>query len=293
MPPHTIPLADGRVLSYAEYGDPAGQPVLWCHGNPGSRDDVALVEEEVMQRAGVRVIAPDRPGIGGSTFKPQRKLAEWPADVAEMMAALQIDRFALLGLSAGAPYALAVAAAMPARITRTSILSGVGILDALSAAERKQIAFSYFALARRSYWLLRGMVWLMRRGLNNPDKMLEQATKSFPPSDQAMMADPRIARVFMQDMATSMQQGTRGMAWDAVLVARPWEIDLAAITGPVTLWHGDADRNAPVAMAHQLHARLPHSRLHILPDEGHFSLGLRHFDTIIREVATGEAGISA
>ncbi len=33
---HTIKLKDGRMLGYAEYGNPEGKPVFYFHGFPGS-----------------------------------------------------------------------------------------------------------------------------------------------------------------------------------------------------------------------------------------------------------------
>jgi pimeloyl-ACP methyl ester carboxylesterase len=130
-----IPLPDGRLLAYTEYGDPSGYPVLWCHGNPGSRREADMLEPTLLQRTQVRAIVPDRPGIGLSTWKNRRKLAEWPTDLAALTAALKIERFALLGLSGGAPYALAYARVMPHQITRAAIVSGVGPLDVLDEGE--------------------------------------------------------------------------------------------------------------------------------------------------------------
>src|SRR5690349_8078907 len=132
-----ISLPDGRLLSYAEFGDAAGYPLIWCHGNPGSRREADLLEPLLLQRAKVRAIVPDRPGIGLSTWRGQRKLTDWPTDLAALTAALKIERFAVLGLSGGAPYALACARAMPHRVTRVALVSGVGPLAALDDAARR------------------------------------------------------------------------------------------------------------------------------------------------------------
>jgi pimeloyl-ACP methyl ester carboxylesterase len=49
-------------------------------------------------------IAPDRPGLGLSDLKRGRKILDWPADVIELADALQIARFAVVGISGGGPY---------------------------------------------------------------------------------------------------------------------------------------------------------------------------------------------
>lgn len=272
-------LPDGRILSYAEYGDPTGYPLIWCHGNPGSRREADLLEPTLLQRAGVRVILPERPGIGLSTWREARKLLEWPTDLAALTASLQLERFALMGLSGGAPYALATVRAMPRRVTRTAIVSGIGPLDALDAKTRKSLA--YFLAAKRSYWWVRGLTWMLSQGLRQPDKLMAQVMANLPMSDQEVLREPRTRQSFLNLLHESFRQGTRGLAWDATLIARPWGFPLHEIRSRVDLWHGDADRNAPLAMGGFMAEQLPKSHLHILPKEGHFSVLVRHLKTIL------------
>jgi pimeloyl-ACP methyl ester carboxylesterase len=91
-------LADGRVLGYAEWGDPQGAPVFYFHGTPASRLDPVCFPDAPAQ-AGVRLISVDRPGMGLSSFQRGRQIADWPDDVAALADALGIDRF---GVGAGA-----------------------------------------------------------------------------------------------------------------------------------------------------------------------------------------------
>ena len=72
----TITLKDGRLLAYAEYGDPAGTPVFFFHGTPGSR--LFRPSDSITLKLGVRLICTDRPGYGASTFQPGRRLLDWP-----------------------------------------------------------------------------------------------------------------------------------------------------------------------------------------------------------------------
>ena len=105
----SVPLPDGRVLAYEEYGVPTGFPILSFHGGLSSRLDAAPAHEAAVA-TGVRLIAPDRPGMGLSTYQPGRRLLDWPADVAHLADALGIERFAVMGWSAGGPYAAVCAA---------------------------------------------------------------------------------------------------------------------------------------------------------------------------------------
>lgn len=101
--PRTIRLRDGRRLGCAEWGDPGGRPLLYFHGWPGSRE--GRLGGEAAKAKGVRMIALDRPGMGLSDYQLRRSLVDWPDDVIQVTAALGLDRFAMLGISTGTPYA--------------------------------------------------------------------------------------------------------------------------------------------------------------------------------------------
>jgi len=79
MEPKFITLKDGRKLAYAEYGEPAGKPVFFFHGTPGSH--FFHPPDGITQKMGVRLITVDRPGYGLSTFLPKRRILDWPGDI--------------------------------------------------------------------------------------------------------------------------------------------------------------------------------------------------------------------
>jgi pimeloyl-ACP methyl ester carboxylesterase len=95
----TITLADGRALAYCEWGNPTGFPVLWMHGGPGSR--LLCPDEDATTAAGVRLLTVDRPGYGGSDPRPDPSLLGWADDVKVLADRLSLERFAVVGWSAG------------------------------------------------------------------------------------------------------------------------------------------------------------------------------------------------
>ncbi len=73
-----VKLPDGTMIGYAEAGDPAGPPVMYLHGSPSSRLEVGLPSiREAAEDLGLRVLAPDRPGMGLSTFC-RYSIADYP-----------------------------------------------------------------------------------------------------------------------------------------------------------------------------------------------------------------------
>ena len=120
---NTITLADGRVLGYAEYGDSQGFPVFYFHGGQESRLSSSFMDSTAFE-LGVRIIAPDRPGVGLSTFQENRTFQSWATDVDQLADSLQLERFSIFGLSGGAPHVLACLVRLSDRIENASIISG-------------------------------------------------------------------------------------------------------------------------------------------------------------------------
>ena len=116
-------LGDGRELAWIEFGVRDGPPVFAFHGSPGTGHHFAALTD-VTTRRGARLIAPDRPGYGHSTYHPARSYDSWARDVAELADHLGLDRFAVLGHSSGGPNAAACARFLGDRLVGCAIVSG-------------------------------------------------------------------------------------------------------------------------------------------------------------------------
>src|SRR5579875_2702939 len=121
---NTIAVSDGRLLEVREYGDPRGHPAFFFHGLIGSHHQASYVAEEA-RRAGLRIIAPNRPGVGRSEFLKRQTPLDAVPDVEELARALRLDAFSVIGISGGAPYALAVLYRLGDRVRTTTIISGM------------------------------------------------------------------------------------------------------------------------------------------------------------------------
>ncbi len=154
-----IKLQDGRSLGYAEFGSPTGKPIFLFNGS-FSRLFYPL-DDSIPIAANARIITVDRPGFGLSTFQPNRMILDWPTDLAELADALGLDRFAVVGGSAGGPYAAACAFKLPDRLTALALVSSLAPWDAPEISKGLTPLYRMFpVIAKYAPWLLTFAQWL-------------------------------------------------------------------------------------------------------------------------------------
>ena len=279
---YRIRLADGRTLAYLVWGVSGGSPVMYFHGYPGSRLEGRLAADAA-RRLRLRLVAPDRPGFGESTFQPGRTIGAWAADVAELADRLALRQFAVIGVSGGGPYALGCAARIPERVTRVALVGALGPLAGKplprDMVHLNRVALALAArlppLARLGVRLAAG--WVRR----DPERHVARMMAAAPAADRRVLADPEYRALFAASTGEALRQGGRGAAWELTLLARRWDFRLQEVPVPVEIWQGLADNIVPAAIARQLAAALPHGEPHYLADEGHLSLIVRHIDAVL------------
>lgn len=277
-----IRLRDGRALAWGEQGDPNGFPVLAFHGTPGTRHQV-MVDERPMLAAGVRWIAPDRPGYGSSTYAPKRTLPDWADDVRELADHLALEQFGLVGLSGGGPHALACARFLGDRVTAVAVLSGIGPTAERGSEAGMMPANRLFVRVARRAPKLNALPFgaLTALGRRAPDRVLAQLAKAAPAPDAAVFGRPEVEAAFRRDFAAAGRTAGRAAAQDFGLIASDWGFRLEDVAVPVDVWQGEADVNVPAAHARHLGATIPGATLHLHADAGHF-MSVVHMEDILR-----------
>jgi pimeloyl-ACP methyl ester carboxylesterase len=281
-PDQCVVLPGGRRIAFAEFGAPAGASVLYFHGFPASRLEAQLVHRAAVNQR-VRLLALDRPGFGRSDFQP-RTLAQWPEDVLEVADALRLERFAILGVSGGAPFTLACAVALASRVSAIAIIAGLGMTSVSEDLARfDAIARVSFRLARSapalSRTVNRALAAVLRR---RPELLNTLLAAGMSPPDREVLADPHVAATLAASLREALRSGSEGASHELSLLARPWGFDVAAVRVPCHLWHGERDCTVPIEMARRLAALIPGCGATFLADEGHFSLPVRHAETVLR-----------
>ena len=284
-------LQDGRRLAFQEYGDPQGVPLFFLHGMPGTRF-WRHPDEALTQAAGIRLITVDRPGIGLSSPQPGRTLRGFVQDLARLADALRIDRFAVLGYSAGGPYAMACAHDMPDRLIQTLVVSGVGPVDELhELALLITPSLSRIARLRERFpWGL-GMVFNVLwnwEGARDPDKFMQSVIDRMPPEDRCVFDPPEMRRMIVENWEVLRESGPGAYWQDMQVILGHWGFEPADIRVPVQLWWGELDAVTPIAIAQALQVVMPQARLHSVVGEGHFLI-LSNWLRILSAVHQDEA----
>lgn len=280
-----IQMSDGRRLAYAEYGEATGVPVFVSHGLPGSRLSWGMLPTGSLPPS-ARIIAPDRPGYGGSDPKPGRTLLDWANDVETLAESLHIDKFAVLGISGGGPGALACAWKMSRRLTTVGIVSSPAPTDTPGAFAGMSGTNRFFLkLAWYLPWLskanARFLAALIRR---DPRRYIETMKYKIHEVDRAVLDRPEIYQMLVKDFAEAVRGGAAGMIDDiAANHGRPWGFPLEQIRSEVLLWSCELDRSVPPAMGESLSRALPFCEAHFVPGAGHLWI-LLHLREVLDEV---------
>jgi pimeloyl-ACP methyl ester carboxylesterase len=290
----TMRLPDGRVLAYEECGDPDGVPVVLAHGFPGSRLEARVVDMAA-GRAGVRLVCPDRPGFGRSDPQPGRRLADWPGDVAALADELRLERFAVVGFSAGGPYAVACAVALAGRVTALGLVSSPGPLDRPGSTDgMTPLNRALFGGGRRAPIIARLIVSILARSARvEPARLAKRLATGMSDADGRTLADPAIGEAYAVAVREAFRHGSEGAVREASLLVHPWPYSADQITVPTAAWHGTADRNVPVSMARRLAESIPGCRLELIDDAGHLLFFERAEATLttLRAAATARPAV--
>ena len=263
----TTTLDDGRTLAFTDIGSSDGPVVFYCHGAPGGRLELVGLDAAFAE-VGVRVVTPDRPGYGGSTPLAGRTTASWAADIAALANRIGVDRFGVMGLSSGGPYAVACAALLPDRVCGAVVAAGntdmswpdasAGYLESeltIMALDDEDAAVAYC---------------IERYGADG--SQFFEGEMDLGATDNAWLADPDNVAALFAAMGDAFRQGVTGYAHDITVQGRAWTFDPGSISVPVIVAHGEDDQLVPLAHSRHTASLIPGAELRQLPGVGHLSL---------------------
>lgn len=271
-----VTLRSGKRLGIAEFGAPGGLPVLAFHGAPASRlmFDVA---DDAARQLGLRLIAFDRPGYGLSPLDYGATLASRTEIFAELPDALGLDRFAVIAVSGGGPYAVAMAARLGQRIQALGLVSPLGpVADVAARSVPDPVHLSmahrmFFLDLPRHTWMLRFNAEVAARSFRAAPRLVASTfLHLLPETDREILSRPEVSHSMIEMTLEATRHGIGGGIADLEIYGEPWYVDYRAISAPCVLWQGLADTIVPVAVSKRLGALVPGCKVERIARAGHF-----------------------
>lgn len=268
----SVALPDGRRLSYSAAGPRDGSPVIYLHGGIGSPLKFGAALEGAIDALGIRYLMVNRPGFAGSDQHPGRRVVDFADDVRELADALQMSRFAVVGVSAGGPYALACAHALGDRVTAVAVVGSLAPLPGPHAMSGMALRYRLpLAVLRRAPRLAARIVEAVVHELRRrPDLAARLIAAGAPDADRGTLSEAAARKAAVRNLLSATAGGVQPIVEDYLVCCRPWGFELSGVSAPVHLWHGMLDRLVPVEHALQLAISLPDSQTALDADEGHF-----------------------
>ncbi|MCP4327060.1 MAG: alpha/beta hydrolase [Alphaproteobacteria bacterium] len=263
-------LSDGRTLAFDMYGDPDGTPVIFSHGFSDSHV-IRNPDDKLTASLGVRWIAADQPGVGGSSPKKGRKMVDWGSDMEELADHLGLHRFNAAGHSGGGPHALAVAFHMPDRVGKVALASPVapfdepGVTKMLVMKDLKTIA-----KLRHLHHLVR---WLMHSDATRLEKdipsYVESVADELPNEAKTMLRTPEQEALFEENFRLGYMQDEEGV-YEMTMALWDWGFSPQSVRQPVDLFYGTDDDIISPNMPLHLCSELPNCNSHAWEGAGHY-----------------------
>ena len=274
---HDVPAPGGRTLRVLEAGDLEGSAIVVHHGTPSGRllhrawvDDAAA--------KGLRLVAFDRPGYGGSSPDPGRTVAGVVADVAAILDALGIDRFGTWGASGGGPHALACGALLAERCAAVATLAGVAPFDAEDLdwlAGQGEANVAEWDAVRTGREAIEAFCAAEAAEIvaATPEQLVAALRTLLSPPDVAVV-DGELGEHLVASVRDALGGGVEGWVEDDFAFLSPWGFDPADVAVPVLLWQGEQDLMVPSAHGRWLAGRIPGVEAHISSQDGHLTLSM-------------------
>ncbi len=291
----TITLKSGHRLCYTEFGDPLGVPTFYFHGWPCSRLHAWTMHEAAKQN-GIRLVCADRPGLGQSDYQPERQLLDWPPVVEELADHLGWDKFHIIGVSGGGPYALACSLTIPHRLYSSQVVCGAPPIHELGSGDLFWVYRALIRLRKISPLILSAVLSLgsTLAARDHQDFPMRNLVGMLAPSDRASLREPGHFLAIAGSFRLAVENGTSSLIADADIYLNPWRFSLSAIQFPVHFWHGKEDRNISWRYAEKIANQIPNASVRWFENEGHYSLPVNQADGIFGQIhRTHDSGDSS
>jgi pimeloyl-ACP methyl ester carboxylesterase/DNA-binding CsgD family transcriptional regulator len=266
--------ADGRRLTWIEFGDPRGQPVLFMHLDYGLIRWPAAAERHAQMRR-LRVIVPVRAGYGRTDLhaKGTDHLQGVTLDYAAVLDHLGVRGAIAIPLGADLRFAMNLANRRPDLIT--GIVGAACQLPIRSAAQYERMdKWQRFILANARY-APKVLPFLVQAGFSlarrlGKDVFFRQVNGGST-ADMDTFSRPDVREAILEGSDTCLApkwSAHEAFTRECIGSEKDWSPVVRDCRVPVVLLQGDQDPQAPVLTIRELAAEYPGLEVRFLRDTG-------------------------
>jgi len=268
-----ILLPDGRSLCYVDVGDKHGIPIVLCHGSYGCRKE-RFPDDRIATEIGIRLIIPDRPGFGLSTFMNFQHGLEWCQDFKFLIEHLSIAKTHIMSTGSGSYFALACAHEMPERLTGLTLVNSIApfatVKEFSGMIPHEKL---FYAMARHTPTLFKRFAELCYLGLSKNTDWYLKSVKSYGGYQGSVeLSDKSFSKFIKDKVFSAYENSVQGAIQETILLTKPWKIDLTTITTQTEIYHGGKQVAIPSSMSQRLNSTIPNSKFHYYPEQGNYLL---------------------
>lgn len=280
-----IPVKDGKALSYYEFGSQDGTPVFYFHGSGPMSGLIGKTLGIAAEKNHIRLICPNRPGIGESDNYPNRTIMDYPSDILILADKLKINKFSIISQSGGCAYGFACAYAAPERVLQLSVVSALTPPD--MALVNKEVSFktrlAVSIFKKCPSWLLIKMYDSMYKTIKkNPESFYNKIYKKASEVEKKLLITTDYYTVYTQTVLDALKNGSLATVADIRLCFNPWGFNLNDISVPVQIWHGQDDKSSPVQLVETMQKTLKRCEARYIQGESHMSLMQNYGEDILK-----------
>lgn len=278
-------LTTGYKVAYQRLGQ-GSRKAFFLHGFPGSFHQ-GLYLENFCAEFDLQVITFNRPGYGGSeNWRQNPSLGDISQIFTELARLHSWDQFHIIAVSGGTPYAIRAAVDLSKKVLSLNVVCGLGILNEPEFKETFSAStIGLMNLANRTpERVLNLMIQSKVQKIVREQSFGKGILPGLFSADRETLANSQVSKSLAASLGEAFSQGASGAKRDLQNYLGSWQVPWAQITCPTHFWHGDKDGIVPCANAEIYHRRIPHSKLTMLANEGHYSLAIRRMHDVLTEI---------
>lgn len=264
-----LTLADNRVLTWFEYGDPAGLPIIIFESIGGALPSHEDSTQYYLEKK-LRIIVIIRPGYGSSTSNVNISYKNFSHDVVELLDHLRLKQVSVIGYSLGGAYGSVFAACYPERVDHLGLFSSTVPWDYISQplAPHLRMMQQVFNIAPDIFKYVMSLI--MHSTLRDPKKYYSKIAKNLNKTDFQILTGTLWRERIGEQIRHRLMGGVKVYVQEYVMMTQNWEIELSDIQCPTLIWHGEEDNLVNIHDIKVLASDIEYADLMTFKKQGHY-----------------------